>query len=167
MIKFDYLQAISIAISTAVMAYFDSTITFFAALLFAFIFNIVAGFRADEVKLTIQRIYPPILFKNFQGNKFKDSLLEMLIIVSLVILMKGFADLMKYRAQSDYVVQFLVSIAIYVYLRNGLKNIKTVYPKIKFIAILYFLLAFKFRQLVGGEVADIVDTEENGQEVAK
>jgi hypothetical protein len=164
--KFDYIQALSIAAVTAISAYFDSTITFLAALLIAFIFNILAGFRADEVKLTIQRIFPPIFLKNFQGNKFKDSLMELLIITFVTYLLKTLADLMKYQQQSAYIVQLLMAIAIYVYLRNGLKNLKTVYPKNKFIAIVYFLLAFKFRQLFGGEIADIVDENEN-KEVSK
>lgn len=167
MIKFDYIQALSITALAAVAAYFDSTITFLAALLLAFVFNIFAGFRADEVKLTIQRIFPPIFLKNFQGNKFKDSLMELLIITFVTYLLKSIADLMKYQNQSAYLVQFLTAIAIYYYFRNGLKNLKTVYPKNRFIAVVYFLLAFKFRQLVGGEIADIVDENEDGKEVVK
>lgn len=161
MIKFDYIQALSIAALTAISAYFDSTITFLAALLIAFVFNILAGFRADEVKITIRRIFPPIFLKNFQGNKFKDSLMELLIITFVTYLLKTIADLMKYQNQSAYVVQLLMAIAIYYYLRNGLKNLKIVYPKNRFIAVVYFLLAFKFRQLVGGDVADIIDENEN------
>lgn len=167
MIKFDYLQAISIVAVTAISAYFDSTITFLAALLLAFVFNILAGFRADEVKIEIRRIFPPIFLKNFQGNKFKDSLMELLIITAVTYLLKTLADLMKYQNQSDYVVQLLMNIAIYYYFRNGLRNLKKGYPKNKFIAVVYFLLAFKFRQLVGGEIADIVDKNEEGKEEAK
>jgi len=166
MIKFDYLQALSITVVTAVTAYFDSTITFLAALLIAFVFNIFAGFRADEVHLKIQRIFPPIFLKNFQGNKFKDSLMELMLITFVTYLLKIIVDLMKYENQSTYLVQFLNAIAIYYYLRNALKNLKTVYPKNRFIAVVYFLLAFKFRQLIGGEIADIVDENEN-KEVLK
>lgn len=167
MFRFDYLQTISILVVSAISAYFDSTITFLCALLLAFSFNILAGFRADEVKLTIQRIFPPLFLKNFQGNKFKDSLMELFLITSVTYLLKGVADLMKYQNQSAYLVQFLTAIAIYYYFRNALKNLKTVYPKNKFIAVLYFLLAFKFRQLVGGEVADIIDANEKDKEDKK
>jgi len=165
--KIDFLQVALITATSAIAAYLDSTITFLAALIIAFSFNILAGFRADEVKLTIQRIFPPIFLKNFQGNKFKDSLMELLLITFVIYLLKIIADLMKYQSQSTYVVQFLAAIAIYYYFRNGLKNLKDVYPKNRFIAVVYHLISFKFRQLVGSDVADIVDAEENGKEVVK
>lgn len=164
--KFDYLQALSIAAVTAISAYFDSTITFLASLLIAFVFNILAGFRSDEVKIAIRRIFPPIFLKNFQGNKFKDSLLELVLITFVTYLFKIIIDLNKYQNQSTYVVQLFMAIAVYYYLRNALKNLKTVYPKNRFIAVVYYLLAFKFRQLVGGEIADIIDENEN-KEVIK
>jgi hypothetical protein len=166
-IKFDYLQALSIAIAAAIAAYFDSTITFLAALLVAFTFNILAGFRADEVHIKIQRFFPPIFLKNFQGNKLKDSLIELLLITSISYLLKIIADLMKYQSQSAYVVQFLIAIAIYYYFRNGLNNLKTVYPKNRFISVVYHLISFKFRQLVGADVADIIDHEETSKEAQK
>lgn len=166
MIKFDYLQAFSIAAVTAITAYFESTLTYVAALLIAFLFNILAGFKADEVHIKIQRIFPPIFLKNFQGNKLKDSLIELILIACVTYLLKAIADLMKFQDKSDYVVQLLMAIAVYYYLRNGLKNMRDSYSKNKFIAVVYFLLAFKFRQLVGGDVADIIDENEN-KEVIK
>ena len=160
-IRFDYIQALFITITSAVFAYFDNTFTFLCALLAAFLLNIFAGFRADEVKVKIKRIFPPIILKNFQGNKFKDSLLELFLITFIIYFLKMIADLMKYEEQSAYVVQFLTAIAIYYYFRNALKNLKTVYPKNRFIAMLYHLISFKFRQLMGAEIADIVEENEN------
>lgn len=163
-LKLDYIQALSITITAAIAAYFDSTITYLAALLLAFTFNILAGFRADEVHIKIQRLFPPIFLKNFQGNKFKDSLMELSLIMFITYLLKIIADLMKYQSQSAYVVQFLIAIAIYYYVRNGLKNLKTVYPKNRFIAVVFHLISFKFRQLIGSDVADIVDKNETNSE---
>ena len=164
--KIDFIQASLIAITSALAAYFDSTITYLAALIVAFSFNILAGFRADEVHIVLQRIYPPIILKNFQGNKLKDSLVELLLITTVVYLLKLLADLMKYNSQSAYIVQFLIFIAIYHYLRKGLGNLKDSYPKIKFITVVYYLLSFKFREMFGKEVADIMDSEE-GKEAVK
>lgn len=165
--KIDYLQAVAITAFTSVAAYFDSTITYLIALLIAFAFNIFAGFKADEVKVILQRIFPPIIFKNFHGNKLKDSLIELALIASVTYLLKSIADLMKYKNQSDYIVQFLIAIAIYHYLRNGLRNLKSVYPKHKFIAVVYFLLSFKFREMFGNQVADMMDEDDvKGKEVA-
>ena len=167
--RLDYLQGACIAIFTAIAAYFDSTIAYLTALLSAFALNILAGFRADEVRITIQRIFPPIFFKNFQGNKFKDSLMELFLITFITYFLKLLIDLHKYQSSSSYVVQFLLAIATYFYFRNSLKNLKMVYPKVKFIAFLYHLIAFKFKELVGSDVAEIInkvekETEENKDE---
>ena len=57
-------------------------------------------------------------------------------------------------------VQWLFIVAIYVYFRNGLRNLVAVYPNVKFVRILYGLLSFKFREIAGDKIADIVDKEE-------
>ena len=159
------VQGTLIGIATAIAAYFDSTFSFVCALILAFLFNILAGFKADEVKLTLHRIFPPIVaFKNFKGNKFKDSLLELLLITSITYLLKVFIDLMDYDNKSVYVVQWLFAVAIYVYFRNGLRNLRSVYPHVKFIRILYALVSFKFREFFGDEIADIVKKEEEKED---
>lgn len=157
---FDYIQALCISAATAFCAYMDSTATFAIALLAAFLFNIFAGFRADEVRIKLQRIFPPIIFCNFQGNKFKDSLAELGLILFITYFLKMLADLMKYQEHSAYVVQLLTAIAIYYYFRNGLKNLNKVYPNNRFIGMLFYLTAFKFRQIFGAEISDIVDANE-------
>ena len=71
---------------------------------------------------------------------------------------------MDYDDKSVYVVQWLFAVAIYVYFRNGLRNLKDVYPHIRFIRILYAIISFKFRELFGDKVADIVNEEEKRDE---
>jgi len=93
--------------------------------------------------------------------------MELFLIMSITYLLKVIADLMKYRDQSPYVVQLLIAIAIYYYFRNGLKNLQKVYPKNRFIAVVYHLISFKFRQLVGSDVADIIDQNEISKEEVK
>ncbi len=161
---FSFLQGALIATFTAVAAYFDNTITFMIALVLAFLFNILAGFRADEVKIKIVRIIPPKLLQNFQGNKFKDSLMELFLIVCVTYLLKGIMDLMKQPDSSIYAVQILTWIALYAYFRNGLRNLVKVYPKNKWIRIVYHLIAFKFRELAGSDISDIVEKVEKEME---
>lgn len=156
-----FCNAVLVAIFTAILSFFDSTSSYLLALVFGFAFNIIAGFRADEVKIILNRIFPPIfMFQNFKGNKFKDSLMELFLIAGITYLLKELIDLMNYNDKSAYVVQWLFIVAIYVYFRNGLRNLVAVYPHIKFIRILYGLLSFKFRDFAGDKVADIVDKEE-------
>ena len=162
---YSLFQGMMIGIFTSCAAFLDSTFSYLIALLLGFSFNILAGFRADEVKLTLHRIFPPIfVFKNFKGNKFKDSLFELFLITSITYLLKGFIDLMDYDDKSVYVVQWLFAVAIYVYFRNGLRNLRFVYPHVKFIRILYALVSFKFREFFGDEIADIVKKEEEKED---
>ena len=156
-----FFNGVLVAVFTAIISFFDSTSSYLIALVFGFAFNIIAGFRADEVKIILRRLLPPIfIFKNFKGNKFKDSLLELFLIAGITYLLKGLIDLMNYNDKSAYVVQWLFIVAIYVYFRNGLRNLVAVYPNVKFIRILYGLLSFKFREIAGDKIADIVDKEE-------
>lgn len=165
--KVDHYQAMAVTIFAAIAAYFDSTLSFLCALLLAFAFNIIAGFRADEVKVVIKRIFPPIYFENFHGNKLKDSLMELVLITSVTYLLKGLTELLKYEESSYYIVQFLIAVAVYYYFRNGLRNLKNVYPNNKWLAMLYHLISFKFRALVGDDVADIIDKEERRKNTRK
>ena len=48
------VQGTLIGTATAIAAYFDSTFSFVCALILAFLFNILAGFKADEVKINIK-----------------------------------------------------------------------------------------------------------------
>lgn len=160
----EVINSILVAIFTAIMAFFDSTVSYLIALFLGFAFNILAGFRADEVKIKITRLIPPKILENFNGNKFKDSLMEFFLITGVTYFLKGIADLMDYEDKSQYVVQVLIAIAIYHYFRNGLKNLASVYPKNKFIVVLHHLIAFKFRSLVGGDIADIVEKAEKETE---
>ena len=165
---YSLLQGMMIGIFTSCVVFLDSTFSYLIALLLGFTFNILAGFRADEVKIKLHRIFPPIVaFEKFNGNKFKDSLLELVLIASTTYLLKGLIDLMDYDAQSIYVVQWLFAIAVYVYFRNGLRNLHESYKKVVFIRILYAVLAFKFREIFGDKVADIVKEEEESKEDGK
>ena len=162
MTKLDNLTSgISIAAFTSLLAFFDSTFTFLLALLAGFAINIIAGFRADEVKIKLHRVFPPIVwFQNFNGNKFKDSLFELFLITGLTYFIKGIIVWFKFNDFSDYAVQWLLIIAVYYYFRNSLRNLSNSYPHIKWLTMLYILIAFKFRELVGGNIADIVDKAE-------
>ena len=58
---YNCVQGTLIGIATSIAAYFDSTFSFVCALILAFLFNILAGFKADEVKINIKRIFPPFI----------------------------------------------------------------------------------------------------------
>lgn len=160
----DVFQGAMIACFTAVMAYFDSTSSFMIALMLAFTFNILAGMRADNVKLKIERIYPPKFFQNFNGNKFKDSLFELLLIIIIIYLLKGMADLMDVTDTDTYVVKYLTWIALYYYTRNALRNLSRVYPKNKFLRIVYVVISFKFKEFFSDDLRKEIEKIENEDE---
>ena len=136
------MQAPLMGIFSIIAAYFDSTSTFMAALFIAFVFNIIAGLRADEVKFNMWRLI------NFNGNKFKDSLKELFLIVVITYFLKALMDLMQHNEKSVYAVQILVWIALYYYVRNSLRNLSKAYPKNKWIVVVYHLFSFQFGKLM-------------------
>ena len=152
------LQTPIMALFSAVAAYFDSTSTFMVALLMAFLFNVLAGLRADEVTFTMWRLV------NFKGNKFKDSLKELTLIAAITYFLKAIMDLMRYSEKSVYVVQVLVWIALYYYVRNSLRNLSKAYPKIKWIVVVYHLFSFQFGKLMPEGVKQAIEKAENNEE---
>lgn len=143
------LQTPLIGIFSMVAAYFDSTITFIYALMSAFVFNILAGMRADDVSLK--------KLGNFSLLKFKDSLIELMVICSVTYLLKGIMDLMKLDEKSTYAVQILIWVALYFYFRNGVRNLSKAYPKIIWLRVLYHLISFQFTKAMPESVSKSVD----------
>ena len=68
---------------------------------------------------------------------------------------------MKITGTSAYVVQFLVAFAVYYYFTNGLKNLRKVNPKNKWLSFVYHLITFKFKEFFGGDIAKIMDKTED------
>ena len=155
------LKNMCIAAVAIISTFFDSTFGYLCALTIGFAINIIAGFRADEVKITLHRVFPPKwVLKNFCGNKLKDSLMELFLIVSLTYLLKLLIDLMDYQSHSKVVVQFMIALAIYWYFRNALRNLNKAYPKVFFIRVMNAVIGFKFKELIGADLANIVKEEE-------
>jgi len=148
-------------IFVVVMGFINPTGSYLMALVLAFGFNILAGLRADEVKIKLQRIIPPVFVTNFNGNKLKDSLFELLIITVVTYLLKLLIELMDVNGVSAYVVQMLMAFAIYYYFTNGLRNLQKVYPKWKWLRLLYHLITFKFKEFFGSDVSNIMDKVED------
>ena len=142
----DY-NAFFVALMAAVVAYFDTTLTFLIALLIGFIFNILAGLRADDVRFVMAR-FPHIRLLNYDGYKLKDSLMELFLITAITYILKLLMDLFKYDDKSVYAVQILLAVAVYYYFTNSLKNLTKVYPKNKWLHFLYYLISFQFRKMV-------------------
>lgn len=152
----DY-NAFFVAAMAAIVAYFDTTETFLFALLLGFLFNVLAGLRADEVRPVIMTRFPYIAWFNYSGHKLKDSLMELFLITSITYLLKLMIDLFKYNDKSVYAVQILLAVAVYYYFTNGLKNLTKVYPKNKWLHFLYYLISFQFRKMVPAVVGEAMD----------
>lgn len=135
------LNPLLIALASMICAYFESTYSFMLALFLGFVFNILAGFKADEVKFKMWRLC------NFSGHKFKDSLMELFLIVSITYFLKMLADLMKHGDKGVFIVQWLIAVALYWYVRNGLRNLSLAYPKNRWIRFVSNLISFQFNEL--------------------
>lgn len=150
--KISMSQTSLVSMFGLIAAYFDSTITFIYALMIAFVFNILAGMRADDVNLW--------KLKNFKVRKFKDSLVELLLITSTTYVLKLIIDLMQYNEKSAYAVQILIWIALYYYFRRGLRNLSIAYPNNSWIRTVYHLVSFQFSQMMPDSVKQAMEKAE-------
>ncbi|HBG40099.1 MAG TPA: hypothetical protein DDW85_01630 [Porphyromonadaceae bacterium] len=155
----DY-NAFFVAAAAAIVAYFDTTYTFLFALFLGFALNIIAGLRADEVKITTMYRFPHIRLLNYDGHKLKDSLMELFLIISITYIIKQFIDWFKYNDKSTYAVQILLAVAVYYYLVNSLRNLKKVRPKSKFIAFVYYVCTFQFKEMLPGIISKAMNKVE-------
>lgn len=158
----DY-SAFFVAATSAVVAYFDTTYTFLIALLIGFTLNIFAGLRADNVHITVFSRFPHIKFLNYDRHKLKDSLMELFLITSITYILKLIIDLFKHNDKSVYAVQILLAVAVYYYFTNSLKNLKTVYPKNKWLSFTYYLITFQFRKMLPDVVKGAMDEVDKGE----
>lgn len=154
--KISMLQTSMVSMFGIVAAYFDSTITFIYALMIGFVFNIMAGMRADEVKLWN--------LKNFKFGKFKDSLIELLLITTTTYVLKLMIDLMQHNEKSVYAVQILIWLALYYYVRRGLRNLSIAYPNNSWIRTVYHLVSFQFTQMMPESVKQAMEKAEKEKE---
>jgi len=130
-----------VALFSMLCAYFESTLGFMLALFISFLFNIIAGLRADEVHFKMWRLY------NFSGHKFKDSLMELFLIVVTIYFLKLLAELMNQGDKAIYIVECLVWVALYNYIRNGLRNLSHAYPRNRWIRFVSNLISFHFVEI--------------------
>ncbi len=156
-------KEILIITTSAIAAYFDTTISFVYALLLGFLFNILAGLRADQVTLRMVRFPLPSLL-NYRGSKLKDSLTELALILLITYTIKSIVDLLHFDDKSTYAVQMLIAVAVYYYLRNGLRNLQQAYPRNRFITSVYHLVAFKFREIMPSVVSMAVSVEPEAEQ---
>jgi len=153
-------QGIWVLISTAILTHFAPVMTFIYALFVAFAANVLAGMRADDVKLKISRTWPIVLFPNFSGNKFKCALGEFLLILIIIAVLRGVGMLMLLKNNQDvYIFQYLTWVALYYYGVNSFRNLSIVYPNNRFIKAIYYIIGFKFSKMFGKEVKEILDNE--------
>lgn len=154
--KVQVFQTSMVSLFSIVAAYFDSTITFIYALMIAFLFHILAGMRADEVKLWN--------LKNFKFGKFKDSLIELFLITSITYILKLIIDLMQHNEKSVYAVKILIWLALYYYFRRGLRNLSIAYPNNSWIRTVYHLVSFQFTSMMPESVKQALEKAEKEKE---
>ena len=148
-----------VTLFSMICAYFESTTSFMLALMFGFAFNIVAGLRADEVHFKMWRL------ANFKGHKFKDSLMELFLIVFVIYILKLIVDLMHYEDKGVYIVECLVWVALYNYIRNGLRNLSIAYPQNRWIRFVSNLISFHFAEIAPESIRKAWDKSKDKDEI--
>ncbi len=143
---FNSIQIFCVVVFNAICAYFQTTSSFMLALFLAFFFNVLAGMKADNVSIKQGRLC------NFSGCKFKDCLIELLLVIVITYFLKGIADIMDFsedtNIESIYVVKVLVCIALWRYVANGLRNLSLAYPRNVWVRFVFYLLSFKISEFM-------------------
>lgn len=142
--------------------YLDTTKTFLYAFVIVFFFNIVAGFRADEVKVEMKRLFPPIFkLANFKPNKFKTALFEFTMIIFSIYLLKVLIDLFFLQEHSTFIVQALMGVAVYFYFKNILRNFRLILPNSNFIKFLDIAVSLKFKEIIPTSFSKAIEEVES------
>lgn len=118
-----------------------STSDFLAAVLIGFAFNVLAGLRADSVSFVHRRLC------NFNGHKFKDSLIELFLVVVITYLLQLIGVLVEYSEGALIITKWLFRIAVIFYIINGLRNLNKAYPKSRFVEALYIIVTAQFLKI--------------------
>ena len=130
------IRHIAVTIISAILAFISPTEGFVVALVLAFGFNIFCGMRADGVSV--------VRCKNFSASKFKNSILEMLLYVSIVYVIYGIMLGCNDGTEALFVIKMLTYIFCYVYICNAFKNLIKAYPKNVAFRVIYYILRFEF-----------------------
>lgn len=148
-INIEQLRLIGVSLFSYVLGFFTPTKGFLLALVVMYAFNIWAGMRADGVSI--------VTCKNFSFSKFKNSLFELFLYLTIVETLFTVMQNMGDIEAAIVVAKSLTYVFMYIYMQNALKNLIKAYPKRIALRIIYHVIRFEFARALPSHVQEIVN----------
>lgn len=150
----EQLRLMLVSAISPILAFLTPTSGFITALVFMFVFNIICGMRADGVSVSVRGIQRFTIFKFISA--LQEFLLYMMIIVVLFSAVTNMGD----KDAAIMCAKTITYVFMYVYLCNGFRNLCTTYPKNKGFKLIYHIIRFEFKRLMGEHAAKIIEEQE-------
>ncbi len=152
-ITIDQLRVIAVSGISPILAYFTPTGGFLLGLFAMFSLNVWCGMRADGVSV--------VTCKNFSWNKFRQSMVELLLYVVIIEVMYLFMRSIDEPDNGILLIKTMTVVCSYVYLQNSFKNLIHAYPRIRTFRVVYHLIRFEFSRAMPAHVQRVIERIDN------
>lgn len=150
----EQLRLLIVSTCSPILAFLTPTSGFLTALVFMFVFNIICGMRADGVSVSVRGI------QRFTIFKFISALQEFLLYMMIIVVLFSAVTKMGDKDAAIMCAKTITYVFMYVYLCNGFRNLCTTYPKNNGFKLIYHIIRFEFKRLMGEHAAKIIEEQE-------
>lgn len=150
----EQLRLMLVSAISPILAFLTPTSGFITALVFMFVFNIICGMRADGVSVSVRGI------QRFTIFKFISALQEFLLYMMIIVVLFSAVTKMGDKDAAIMCAKTITYVFMYVYLCNGFRNLCMTYPKNKGFKLIYHIIRFEFKRLMGEHAAKIIEEQE-------
>lgn len=150
----EQLRLLIVSTCSPILAFLTPTSGFLTALVFMFVFNIICGMRADGVSVSVRGI------QRFTIFKFISALQEFLLYMMIIVVLFSAVTKMGDKDAAIMCAKTITYVFMYVYLCNGFRSLCTTYPKNNGFKLIYHIIRFEFKRLMGEHAAKIIEEQE-------
>lgn len=148
----EQLRMIFITVLAPILGFYSPLGNFLLALTCMFAFNIWCGMRADGVSI--------VRCRNFSMKKFKQSLMEVILYLVIMVLVYTVMTFMGDRKASIVVVKSLSYVFMYIYLQNAFRNLIIAYPTRTAFHMIYHIVRLEFKRALPEHIKEVVERYE-------
>lgn len=150
----EQIRLLMVSTCSPILAFLTPTSGFLTALVFMFVFNIICGMRADGVSVSIKGA------QRFTIFKFVSALQEFLLYIMIIVVIFSAVTKMGDKDAAIMCAKTITYVFMYVYLCNGFRNLCMTYPNNKGFKLIYHIIRFEFKRLMGEHASKIIEEQE-------
>lgn len=150
----EQIRLLIVSTCSPILAFLTPTSGFITALVFMFAFNIICGMRADGVSVSIKGAH------RFSIFKFVSALQEFLLYIIIIVVIFSAVTNVGDKDAAIMCAKTITYVFMYVYLCNGFRNLCITYPKNKGFKLIYYIIRFEFKRLMGEHASKIIEEQE-------